>query len=261
MPNSPAKIRLPPEAAVPGRRAGGPPDPVAEREALREVIREGHALLKDLRAAARDARDAAEEARAAASTTVDERLDAAVKEGLESYYETIREAQDAAVAKVNGEFESLADLLMGRDAKSRKAGRPDVPTLVRRAVGGDGAETGGDAVTDARLLGGDITGVGGPHDRNVVRVDPKGSVLLDGVTAAVAHAAGGNDAIALLLSGRVNGSRDRARVLYLVDADGAAALVTEVEAILRRAGGSWPARYEAAKAEREARLKESGAWE
>jgi hypothetical protein len=46
-----------------------------------------------------------------------------------------------------------------------------------------------------------------------------------------------------------------------VDADGAAAIVTELESLLRRAGGDWPAKYKAAKAAREARLKESGAWE
>lgn len=242
------------------------PDPAQEAEALRELLREAHGVLKDLRGATKDAS-------ALAPDLVKGQLETAVADGLASYADTIRKAQDEAVAKVNDEFDKLADLLMGRDAKSRRKGQPDIPTLVERMVEGGDAEPA--TVTDSRKLGGDITGGGGPHDRNAVGIDTRGAVLLDGVTAAVAHAVDGDDSVALLLRGRVNLSRDRARVLYLVDADGAAAIVTELESLLRRAGGDWAARavseddwdctlcgrYEAAKAAREARLKESGTWQ
>ena len=226
-------------------------DLAVELETVREAVREAHGVLKDLRAAAR-------EARALVPDLVKGQLEAAVADGLAGYADTIRKAQDEAVDRVNATFDELADLLMGRDEESRREGKPDVPTLVERLVGGNG---GGNTVADPRRLGGDITGGGGPHDRNTVAFDTEGAVLLEHAEVAVAHAADDDDVVALLLSGKVNGSRDRAKVLFLADADGAAAVVTELEALMRRAGAGWLDRYRVAKAERVAKLKASGSWE
>jgi hypothetical protein len=94
---------------------------------------------------------------------------------------------------------------------------------------------------DPRPLGGDIAGPGGPHDLHAVVVDCTDAVLLDHTTVSIVHL-GRRDqpgevehAVGLLLEGRVNKSRDRTRVLYLVNADGAAALLTELVGLASRA--------------------------
>ena len=163
----------------------------------------------------------------------------------------------ASVAKVNAEFQRLSDILMGRTAEDVAGRKPSVPDLVHEMTREP------ETVTDPRKLGGNIAGPGGPHDKGGTIFDTKGAVLLDYCEVATAEGAGDGteDAIALLLAGRVNGTRDKARVLYMMDADGAAALVTEIEALVRRgAADGWAERYARAKARREAELKAAGAW-
>ncbi|WP_018503066.1 hypothetical protein [Parafrankia discariae] len=114
---------------------------------------------------------------------------------------------------------------------------------------------------DPRDLGGDIAGPGGPHDRNAVVVDTSNAVLLAGLDVAIAHnASDGRDFVTLLVEGRINRTQDRTRVLWLADEDGLAALVTEIEALMRRAGPAWLDRYRAAKARRIADMKAAGTW-
>lgn len=81
--------------------------------------------------------------------------------------------------------------------------------------------------TDPRELGGDISGPGGPLDRNSVVFDTTRAVLLDGAVAAVMHSQRAGDMFGVLLEGRINRSQDRAKVLFLMDGDGLAALATE----------------------------------
>jgi hypothetical protein len=113
---------------------------------------------------------------------------------------------------------------------------------------------------DPRNLGGDLAGPGGPFDRHAVVFDTSNAVLLGEMDAAVMHnGSDGQDFITLLLQGRVNQSKDRARVLYIMDEDGAAALTTEIESLIVRAP-EWRDRYEAARAERIRALRGMGAW-
>lgn len=219
-----------------------------EAEVLRALVQEAHGVLKDLRAAIREGREVA-------PAIVEQHLDGAVKAGLEDYAATIETAMDAAVARVNGEFDKLADLLLGRDAESRREGRADIPSLVERMAGAE-ADVPAEEVADPRVLGGSISASSNPHAMHAITVDARGAVLLDRVDVSIAHGVRGtSDAAALLLAGRVNGSRDRARVLYLLDSDGAAAIVTEIEALMDRAAPmGWRDRYEAAKARRLAEM-------
>jgi hypothetical protein len=114
---------------------------------------------------------------------------------------------------------------------------------------------------DPRQLPGSIAGPGGPHDRHSVVLDTTHGVLLDAVDVAVGHnVSDGRDFLTMVLGGRVNRSQDRASVLYMLDADGAAAIVSELEAVMRRAGGNWIEQYRAAKADRVAKLKAGGNW-
>lgn len=87
--------------------------------------------------------------------------------------------------------------------------------------------------TDPRTLPGDIAGPCGPHDRNQAVVDATNAVLLDNCTVVVLEEVG---ALAMLLSGRVNRSTDRARVLYLMNTDGAAGIITQLLGLMGRTG-------------------------
>jgi hypothetical protein len=94
--------------------------------------------------------------------------------------------------------------------------------------------------SDPRRLGGDISGPGGPYDQGGVLLDTHNSVLLDHTTVAMLdNASDGRRIASLLLEGRVNRSTDRTRVLYMLDADGAAAIVSELVALAGREGGAY----------------------
>lgn len=97
-------------------------------------------------------------------------------------------------------------------------------------------------LSDPRRLGGDIVG-GDPHGRNTSVIDPRDCVLLDDVSVcAVEGRASGiqvGDLVFMVLSGRVNRGAvgDRARIGFLFDADGVAAIVSELLALADRGGG------------------------
>jgi hypothetical protein len=91
------------------------------------------------------------------------------------------------------------------------------------------------STTDPRELGGDIAGPGDPMERNSVVFDTRQAVLLDGVVMAVMHGETSGDVAGVLLEGRVNRSSDRARVLFIMDGDGVASLITEGRSLVHRA--------------------------
>ena len=90
--------------------------------------------------------------------------------------------------------------------------------------------------TDPRTLGGSIAGPGGPRDRNSVVVGMSRAVLFDNMTVCQIEASTPvtDPMIAMVLSGRINQTVDRAEVLFLFDLDGAAAIVTELLALAMR---------------------------
>jgi hypothetical protein len=93
--------------------------------------------------------------------------------------------------------------------------------------------------SDPRKAGGDIAGPGGPTERDAVILDTSQAVLLDGATACIAHLSRKGvpvDATALMLEGKINGSPDRTRVLYVMDLDGAADVVAHLLALAKRDG-------------------------
>jgi hypothetical protein len=98
---------------------------------------------------------------------------------------------------------------------------------------------------DPRKSGGDIAGPGGPHDRNSVIVDTTNAVILDATTVTQVETLTGKPALAMLLEGRIARTSDRARNLYLMNEDGAAALVTELLALAHRMGPEFGARFTA----------------
>lgn len=99
---------------------------------------------------------------------------------------------------------------------------------------------------DPRKNGGDIAGPGGPHDANSVIIDTTDAVLLDHSTVTLVGSPGQpKPHLAMLLEGRINKTTDRARNLYLMNEDGAAALVTELIALAHRIGPEFGERFTA----------------
>lgn len=106
-----------------------------------------------------------------------------------------------------------------------------------------GANIDGPRPSDATAdVGGDLVDIGdGPFSLGSVVLDLNRAVLLDALQIArvdVAHpeGAGADWITALVMHGRVNGSPDRANVLFLIDTDGAASLVTEILSLAARSG-------------------------
>lgn len=90
---------------------------------------------------------------------------------------------------------------------------------------------------DPRKTSGDIVGPGGPRDRHGVILDDRNAVLLDHSTVTLVETANGQGPVlAALLEGRINKTTERARTLYLMNGDGAAALVSELLALAHRIG-------------------------
>ena len=85
-----------------------------------------------------------------------------------------------------------------------------------------------------------------PNGRHTVLVDTEGACLLDHTTAALVEGTGDGTVVGLELEGRVNQKRYRHTQLYLMDAEGAAALIAELVGVYHRAGGPVAARFVAA---------------
>lgn len=124
--------------------------------------------------------------------------------------------------------------------------------------------------TDPTSLPGGFAGPGGPYDRHGVVIDGRNAVLLD--TTEVCTVEGGRkqrpggppppegkvQAVALVLGGRVNMRTERASVLFLLDNDGAAAIITELMALFDRVGGDEGKEFVAAMMARFEKLRADG---
>lgn len=107
-------------------------------------------------------------------------------------------------------------------------------------------KTGHHTSGDPRKSGGNIVGPGGPHDADSVIIDATNAVLLDHSTVSLVGSPGNpKPYLAVLLEGRINKTADRARNLYLMNEDGAAALVTELIALAHRIGPDFGERFTA----------------
>lgn len=92
-------------------------------------------------------------------------------------------------------------------------------------------------MTDPRKIPGSMTGPGGPHDRSGVILDARNAIILETVDVSTVDpekGARGQHAIALVLAGRINQTKDRASVLFLFGSDGAASIVSELIALYGR---------------------------
>jgi hypothetical protein len=114
--------------------------------------------------------------------------------------------------------------------------------------------------TDPRKIPGTMAGPGGPHDRSGVILDARNAVLLQtcDVSTVDPESARGQAAIAMVLGGRINQTKDRASVLFIFGTDGAAAILTELLALLGRSTGVDPAELLADITDRMDKLRDEG---
>lgn len=103
-----------------------------------------------------------------------------------------------------------------------------------------------------------------PANKDVI-LDMENAVLLDGMNVCLVNAIAGvfdktqrgvqeNIRLAVQLDGRINKSTDRASVLFIMDEDGAAAIVSELIALATRIGPEFATRL----MDRIATLQEEG---
>lgn len=105
------------------------PDPDA-LEALKEATRGAHEAIKDLRAATKEAREVVEQVHVAARKDVDDRIEEALKAGLEELSNAISDAIEVSTDKVFKRFDAIQATLLGETKKDRRAGRPSIPELI-----------------------------------------------------------------------------------------------------------------------------------
>lgn len=98
-----------------------------ETDELRELIREAHGLLKDLRVERR----AVEQLLDGIPAKVDARIEERVKVGLEALSEATRKTIDAATDRVFARFDRLADTLTGTNKAQRRQGKRPLEELFR----------------------------------------------------------------------------------------------------------------------------------
>jgi hypothetical protein len=110
-----------------------------DADALRVLIREGHEVLKDLKATIREAQQAREDLVAAAGVAVNTGIEVAVEEGLRRYGEAIKDAIDHATDAVYERFDVIAATLLGETETQKRKGEPsmdDYAKLMRRVMEG-----------------------------------------------------------------------------------------------------------------------------
>lgn len=105
---------------------------------LRDLIRQAHEAVSDLRAVLREARALRDSLPAAAEKAVSEQLGAEVKEGLESFQKALDQAIDTGTDAVFKRFDRIEHLLLGEDPKSVRAGRPSIPQMIETIAAVEG---------------------------------------------------------------------------------------------------------------------------
>ena len=105
---------------------------------LRDLIRQAHEAVSDLRAVMREARTLRDSLPAAAEKAVSEQLGAEVKEGLESFQKALDQAIDTGTDAVFKRFDQIEHLLLGEDPKSVRAGRPSIPQMIETIAAVEG---------------------------------------------------------------------------------------------------------------------------
>lgn len=92
---------------------------------LKDTIREGRELLKDMRAEQKKAQQVI-------PMIVTKRIEVAVEKGLQEYGKEVKNATDVARDHVISEFEALMQMLLGEDKESVDEGRVNVREYIEK---------------------------------------------------------------------------------------------------------------------------------
>jgi len=94
---------------------------------LRELLQEGHGLVKDLTRLIREV----QQLRDSLPETVNAKISDAVASGLEEYKATLAEAIEDATNSVYKRFDVLTAICLGQDPHSVRTGVTTIPNLLR----------------------------------------------------------------------------------------------------------------------------------
>lgn len=106
--------------------------PEEEVAALKAATREAHEAIKDLRAEIRKAKIAQEALLDRLTEAWTDGVDLVIKEGLESYRETIEQAIASAQQAVYARFDQVADVLLGEDRATVRKGDESLVDTAKR---------------------------------------------------------------------------------------------------------------------------------
>lgn len=99
---------------------------------LKEATREAHEVIKDLKRAVADARETHRLLHACVQDALNAGIGEQVQQGLDEYKDSLNKAIDDATQAVYTRFDQIADILLGEDKQSKRAGKPSIPELVER---------------------------------------------------------------------------------------------------------------------------------
>jgi hypothetical protein len=105
-----------------------------EVAALKEATREAHEAMKDLNMLIQLAKATVKELNAAVSEALEEGIGKQVQEGLDAYKDSLGNAIDTATESIYKRFDMIADLLLGEDKQSKRAGKASIAELVEKKV-------------------------------------------------------------------------------------------------------------------------------
>lgn len=114
-----------------------------EIAALKEATREAHRAIKDLKRCVEEAREAHRMLHACVEDALSAGIGEQVQKGLDDYKASLEAAIDGATQAVYGRFDQIADILMGEDKQSKRAGKPSIPDLVRLRAAIEGRDDSG----------------------------------------------------------------------------------------------------------------------
>lgn len=136
------------------------------------------------------------------------------------------------------------DAALGEDdvaAISNLLSSTDLTYLGGYAAGLADREPQGPESSDPRTVGGAISGPGGAYDEDAVVLDITNAVVLEACEVAIMGAVrkgvlDPKPISALVLRGRINKTETRVQILFLMNEDGAAGIVTQLVGLSARAG-------------------------
>lgn len=114
--------------------------------ALKQATREAHEALRDLHRIQRDIDRKRTELEDAVTKSIESRINAAVKTGLEEYDASLKEAIKTGTQATYDRFDLIAAICMGEDKVSKREGKAPLDGLLRAYIASGGL-TGPDLVS------------------------------------------------------------------------------------------------------------------